>query len=69
MLPLDPRRLLAVPLFAGLAPADRERIAAWSYEQEYGPGRAITTEGDQDYAFFVGADRPVRLRHVRALGP
>ncbi len=38
--------LRKVPLFAGLAPQDLERIAEVAAEDAYGDGDTITAEGD-----------------------
>ena len=69
----DPQRLQALPLFAGLTPEDHERIASWSYEEDYLQRRAITAEGRHDYAFFVVLDGTATVsygdRAIRTLGP
>ena len=53
---------------------DCERIAAWSEEMEYQPGRVIVDAGTpRDYAFFVVLDGTATVSHqdrvVRTLGP
>ena len=69
----DPQRLHALPLFAELTLPDCQRIAAWSEETEYPPGRVITTEGERDYAFFMVLDGTATVSHqdrvIRTLGP
>src|SRR5215470_4941875 len=69
----DPQRLHAMPLFADLSLEDCQRIAGWCDEAEYTPGRAITTEGRHDYAFFIVLDGTATVsrggRAIRTLGP
>jgi len=69
----DPQRLQALPLFADLTPEDCQRIASWSYEEDYLPGRVLTAEGRHDYAFFVVLDGTATVSHgdtaIRTLGP
>jgi len=50
---VDPARLVATPLFAGLTDDQRDRVAAVSDEREVDEGTQLTREGDFGYALFA----------------
>jgi CRP-like cAMP-binding protein len=63
----------SVELFAGLADADREIVAAWLDVEHVDPGRHLTHQGASGYAFFVlrsgSADVLVDGAVVRTMTP
>jgi CRP/FNR family transcriptional regulator, cyclic AMP receptor protein len=50
---LDPARLRSVPLFAALSDRDRRQVAQWADEIEVEPERALASQGQFGYEFFV----------------
>jgi CRP/FNR family transcriptional regulator, cyclic AMP receptor protein len=66
-------RLAHVPLFEGLADADRARVAAWFEIREFAPSSSITHDGASGYSFFVVDQGSVRVEHehrvLATLGP
>lgn len=49
----DPRELLNVPLFQGLAPGELATLASWFEVQEYPAGRVPVHEHQSGYVFYV----------------
>jgi CRP-like cAMP-binding protein len=50
---MEAARLASIPLFADLAESERELAARWADEIDVEPGRALVTQGDSAYEFFV----------------
>jgi CRP/FNR family transcriptional regulator, cyclic AMP receptor protein len=71
--PVDPRRLSDVPLFAGLSPDERERVASWLEARHAHPDERICGEGSPGYSFFVIERGTARVTSAggaeRTLGP
>ena len=70
----DPERLRALALFADLTPDDCQRIASWSYQEEFLPGRTIAAEGrartTRSSSSSTGPPRcRTDARAIRTLGP
>ncbi len=63
----------AVPLFAGVAPEDMDRLASRTVEVEYPAGRVIVRQGEVGTGFFViasGAAEVIRDgTHTASLAP
>ena len=70
---MDPQRLTAIPLFAGLDSAQLDRIASVSSEEAYEIGRVLTQEADLSSHFFAILDGHVAVTTadgpVAMLGP
>jgi CRP/FNR family cyclic AMP-dependent transcriptional regulator len=68
-----PARLEAVPLFAALAPEEREALADAFDEVEVPAGERITSQGDFAYEFFAIVEGTARVEQdglaVATLGP
>jgi CRP-like cAMP-binding protein len=50
---IDEARIAAIPLFAGLPPADRAAVAEVAGPYEVDAGIALTSEGDFGHGFFA----------------
>ena len=70
---MDPDRLMALPLFAGLSQKDREAVARWADEVEVPEGKHLVDEGRFAYEFFVIEKGSASVVHggaeVATLGP
>src|SRR6185436_18409488 len=56
--------LRRVPLFAGLAPEDLQRVATTAVEQLYGPDEVVVREGDVGDELVLILDGVVRVVHM-----
>ena len=72
-MPVDPNRLLDVPLFAGLSSDELERVASWLDARHAHPDERICGEGSPGYSFFVIESGTARVTSAggaeRTLGP
>ena len=72
-MPVDPARLKALDLFAGVDEDDLRRVAGWFDERHAAEGDVLTAEGVSGYVLFVieqGAAEVVRGgERVAELGP
>jgi CRP/FNR family transcriptional regulator, cyclic AMP receptor protein len=70
---VDPKRLKAVPLFAGLSKKERERVARWADEIDEPVGYHLIDQGRFAYEFFVLLEGNVEVRRgdepLAELGP
>jgi CRP/FNR family transcriptional regulator, cyclic AMP receptor protein len=70
---VDPKRLNAVPLFAGLSRKERERVARWADEIDEPAGFHLIDQGRFAHEFFVLLEGSVEVSteetHLTDLGP
>ena len=70
---LDPTRLGAIPLFAGLAEPELAAVAAVASEVEADEGQMLATQGDFGHALYAIETGTAEVRRdgalVRVLGP
>lgn len=64
----------AIPLFAVLAPKDRERVLKYAKRRTYAPGEIVVNEGDQSLNLYVLAAGHARVERkdrgqVGRIGP
>jgi CRP/FNR family cyclic AMP-dependent transcriptional regulator len=72
-IPVDAKRLEALPLFRDLSRRDRERIARWADEVDVPAGYHLLVQGRLPHEFFVIEEGEVEVRKdgelVATLGP
>ena len=72
-MPVDAKRLEAVPLFAGLSRRERERVARWADEIDEPAGHHLVDQGAFAHEFFVLMEGTVEVRkddaHLTDLEP
>ena len=65
--------LKRVPLFAGLSPKEREKVARWADTVDLPAGKHLLDEGRLPHEFFVIVDGEVEVLHeeqrLATLGP
>jgi CRP/FNR family transcriptional regulator, cyclic AMP receptor protein len=70
---VDAKSLERVPLFAGLSPKEREKVARWADTVDLPAGRHLLEEGRLPHEFFVILDGEVEVmhdgEHLATLGP
>jgi CRP-like cAMP-binding protein len=70
---VDVKSLERVPLFAGLSPKEREKVARWSDAIDLPAGKHLLDEGRLPHEFFVILDGEVEVLHdgkrLATLGP
>jgi CRP-like cAMP-binding protein len=70
---MDPARIAALTLFAGLPDEELDAIAAVASEQEFATGQALMSEREFGYSLFViesgSADVSINGEPVRTIGP
>jgi CRP/FNR family cyclic AMP-dependent transcriptional regulator len=70
---MDPARLKAIPLFAGLTEREREQVARWADELDVPEGKHLVDEGRFAHEFFVIEEGTAEVRHgdekLTELGP
>jgi CRP/FNR family cyclic AMP-dependent transcriptional regulator len=70
---VDAKSLERVPLFAGLSPKDREKVARWADTVDLPAGKHLLEEGRLPHEFFVILDGEVEVmhdgEHLATLGP
>jgi CRP-like cAMP-binding protein len=70
---VDPKRLERVPLFAGLSPKEREKVARWADTVDLPEGKHLLDEGRLPHEFFVILEGEVEVLHegnrLATLGP
>ena len=70
---MDAKSLERVPLFAGLSPKDREKVARWADTVDLPAGKHLLEEGRLPHEFFVILDGEVEVmhdgEHLATLGP
>ena len=70
---VDAKSLERVPLFAGLSPKEREKVARWADTVDLPPGKHLLDEGRLPHEFFVIVDGEVEVLHdekrLATLGP
>lgn len=70
---MDVKSLERVPLFAGLSPKEREKVARWSDAIDLPAGKHLLDEGRLPHEFFVILDGEVEVLHdgkrLATLGP
>jgi CRP/FNR family cyclic AMP-dependent transcriptional regulator len=70
---VDAKSLERVPLFAGLSPKEREKVARWSDTVDLPAGKHLLDEGRLPHEFFVILDGEVEVLHggerLATLGP
>ena len=50
---MDPDRLAAIPLFAGLSPAELQTVSSLAHEHEIQAGQTVLSEGDFGHSIFA----------------
>ena len=70
---VDAKSLERVPLFAGLSPKEREKVARWADTVDLPAGKHLLDEGRLPHEFFVIVDGEVEVLHderrLATLGP
>jgi CRP/FNR family cyclic AMP-dependent transcriptional regulator len=70
---MDAKSLERVPLFAGLSPKEREKVARWADTVDLPAGKHLLEEGRLPHEFFVILDGEVEVmhdgEHLATLGP
>jgi CRP/FNR family transcriptional regulator, cyclic AMP receptor protein len=70
---VDAKSLERVPLFAGLSPKEREKVARWADTVDLPAGKHLLEEGRLPHEFFVILDGEVEVmhdgEHLATLGP
>ena len=70
---VDAKSLERVPLFAGLSPKEREKVARWADTVDLPEGKHLLDEGRLPHEFFVIVDGEVEVLHdgkrLATLGP
>ena len=70
---MDEKRLKSIPLFASLSRSERRQVASRADEVDLSEGKALVTEGEFAYEFFVieeGTAEVVRGgKQIARLGP
>jgi CRP/FNR family transcriptional regulator, cyclic AMP receptor protein len=70
---VDAKNLERVPLFAGLSPKEREKVARWADTVDLPAGKHLLEEGRLPHEFFVILDGEVEVmhdgEHLATLGP
>jgi CRP/FNR family transcriptional regulator, cyclic AMP receptor protein len=70
---VDAKSLERVPLFAGLSPKEREKVARWADTVDLPAGKHLLEEGRLPHEFFVILDGEVEVlhegTHLATLGP
>jgi CRP-like cAMP-binding protein len=64
---MDPARLEAIPLFAGLSNKERRRVAQQADEVDVRAGRELVHEGDFAYEFFAIEEGTAEVRRGEQL--
>ncbi len=69
----SPEELGSLSLFAGLGPAELEKLASWFDVEERNAGASLTRQGAAGYAFFVIREGTATViqddEEIRQLGP
>jgi CRP/FNR family transcriptional regulator, cyclic AMP receptor protein len=70
---VDAKSLERVPLFAGLSPKEREKVARWADTVDLPAGKHLLEEGRLPHEFFVILEGEVEVmhdgEHLATLGP
>jgi CRP-like cAMP-binding protein len=70
---VDAKSLERVPLFAGLSPREREKVARWADTVDLPAGKHLLDEGRLPHEFFVILEGEVEVHHeethLATLGP
>jgi CRP/FNR family transcriptional regulator, cyclic AMP receptor protein len=70
---VDAKNLERVPLFAGLSPKEREKVARWADTVDLPAGKHLLEEGRLPHEFFVILEGEVEVmhdgEHLATLGP